>query len=307
MYDIIGDIHGYAFLLKKLLTTMGYTNRKGIFRHPERKAVFVGDFTNRGPEIIETLSIIRMMVDAGTGYAILGNHEINNILYHLRNQLKEPLLSDKGIRFASVRQTIQQFKNVPADWKDYRRWLRTLPLYLEMDGIRIVHAYWSDSNIQILKDSLKPGKISKTIFRNLVEEPGSQLSQAILQTTRGIHLLMPPDMKILDHRQRNHRFFRIRWWESPDGKTFNNWAFESKFHLPGYTIPPELYPRFEVYPENGPPVFFGHYCRGKGPYVIKENICCVDSCVSSRRILAAYRWNGEALLSSENMVFVTHD
>lgn len=307
MYDIIGDIHGYAFLLKKLLLSLGYEVRKGIFSHSERKAVFVGDFTNRGPEIRETLSIIRKMVDAGAGYAILGNHEVNNILYHLRNLKMEPLLSDKGKRYASVTQTIQQFKNAPADWKDYRRWLRTLPLYLEMDGIRIVHAYWSDSNIQILKENLTPGKIPKTVFRNLVEEPGSYLSQAILQTTRGIHLLMPQDMKILDHRQRNHRFFRIRWWERPEGKTFNDWSFESKFHLPRYSIPPEIYPSFEVYPEDGPPVFFGHYCRGKGPFVINSKICCVDSCVSSRKVLAAYRWNGEAVLSSENMVFVSPD
>lgn len=307
MYDIIGDIHGHAFLLKKLLRTLGYDNRKGIFCHPERKAVFVGDFTNRGPEIRETLSIIRRMTDAGEGYAILGNHEINNILYHLRNQKKEPLLSDKGKRYASVTQTIQQFRSAPEEWKEYRRWLRTLPLYLEMNGIRIVHAFWSDSNIQVLKTNLDQGKISKSIFRNLVEEPGSVLSQAILQTTRGIHLVMPPDMKILDHRLRNHRFFRIRWWENPDGKTFHDWSFESKFHLPGYSIPPEIYPRFEVYPENGPPVFFGHYCRGKGPFIIKENICCVDSCVSSRKVLAAYRWSGETTLRSENMYFVSPD
>jgi len=102
MYDIIGDIHGYAFLLKKLLLSLGYEVRKGIFSHSERKAVFVGDFTNRGPEIRETLSIIRKMVDAGAGYAILGNHEVNNILYHLRNLKMEPLLSDKGKRYASV-------------------------------------------------------------------------------------------------------------------------------------------------------------------------------------------------------------
>lgn len=305
MFDIIGDIHGYASLLKKLLRDLGYDNRKGFFRHPERKAVFVGDFTNRGPEIIETLAIVRAMVDAGCAYAILGNHEVNNILYHLRNQKKEPLLSDQGKRFASVTQTIQQFKNAPSEWKDYRRWLRTLPLFLEMEGIRIVHAYWSDSNIQVLKNNLPPGKISKTIFRNMVEDSGSDLSQAILQTIRGIHLVMPSDMKIFDHRLRNHRFFRIRWWENPDGKTFHDWSFESKFHLPRYSIPPEIYPSFEVYPEDGPPVFFGHYCRGKGPFIIKNNICCVDSCVSSRKVLAAYRWNGETVLRSENMRFVS--
>jgi predicted MPP superfamily phosphohydrolase len=96
MYDIIGDVHGEATLLKKLLKQMGYKKTDGLYSHDERKAVFVGDFTNRGPEIRQTLQMVKQMVESGSAYAILGNHEINNILYHLKNEIKEPLLRDKG-------------------------------------------------------------------------------------------------------------------------------------------------------------------------------------------------------------------
>jgi hypothetical protein len=45
MFDLIGDIHGHAKALQRLLTELGYSNKKdGIYRHPERTAIFLGDF-----------------------------------------------------------------------------------------------------------------------------------------------------------------------------------------------------------------------------------------------------------------------
>ena len=43
-YDIIGDIHGQADKLEALLRTLGYRDTAGAWRHPERQAIFVGDF-----------------------------------------------------------------------------------------------------------------------------------------------------------------------------------------------------------------------------------------------------------------------
>jgi predicted MPP superfamily phosphohydrolase len=223
MYDIIGDIHGHAALLKKLLKKMGYHKSGEGYMHAERKAVFVGDFTNRGPEIRKTLHIIRQMVDSGNAYAVLGNHEVNNILYQLKNRDNEPLLNLKGKRYLSVSQTIQEFSLYPDEWKDYLRWMRSLPFYLELDGIRIAHAYWSDTNIEILKEHLHGGKTRRKIFRDLVHQPHSLLSKAILQTIRGVHLVLPSDLRILDNRKRSHRFFRVKWWLSPEGMTFHDW------------------------------------------------------------------------------------
>jgi hypothetical protein len=64
MYDLIGDIYGHADALQQLLKTLGYTRRKGVYRHPERQATFLGDFIDRGPKIRETLEIVRPMIDS---------------------------------------------------------------------------------------------------------------------------------------------------------------------------------------------------------------------------------------------------
>ena len=44
-YDIIGDIHGHARSLRALLRQLGYRDHSGVWRHPDRRAVFLGDFS----------------------------------------------------------------------------------------------------------------------------------------------------------------------------------------------------------------------------------------------------------------------
>ena len=47
-YDLVGDIHGHADPLHRLLEKLDYAEVEGVFRHPERKMIFVGDFIDRG-------------------------------------------------------------------------------------------------------------------------------------------------------------------------------------------------------------------------------------------------------------------
>jgi protein phosphatase len=86
-FDIIGDVHGCADELRALLGKLGYGEmiiagqepgwRNIAFVHPEgRKAVFVGDLVDRGPKVVETLSIVRNMVVFGSALCVPGNHDI---------------------------------------------------------------------------------------------------------------------------------------------------------------------------------------------------------------------------------------
>jgi calcineurin-like phosphoesterase family protein len=81
-YDIIGDIHGYADKLEGLLSKLGYQNVAGSWRHPDRQAIFVGDFVDLGPAQLRSFDTMRRMVDAGAALAVMGNHELNAIAWH---------------------------------------------------------------------------------------------------------------------------------------------------------------------------------------------------------------------------------
>ncbi len=43
-YDLVGDIHGHVDALHRLLRELDYAEVEGVFRHPERQMIFVGDF-----------------------------------------------------------------------------------------------------------------------------------------------------------------------------------------------------------------------------------------------------------------------
>ena len=302
MYDIIGDVHGHAQLLKKLLLELGYEKTPEGYSHPNRKAVFVGDFINRGPQIKKTIHIIRKMVENGNALAILGNHEINVIIAYLKDKKENPLVKPLLKNFISGLKTFNEFIDAPEEWQDHLRWLRTLPLFLELDGIRIVHACWSEKAINFMKNNLPQGKIKKEIFRKIYKNPGSEWATNFWLLTKGMQFNMPGDLKIINNKGISPRSFRMRWWENPMGKTFEEISFESKFHLPEYTIPQEILPESLPYPEDAPIVFFGHYCRGNGPHIIKPNICCLDTCIAGSKMLLAYRWHGESILKPENLI-----
>ncbi|MEV6412336.1 polynucleotide kinase-phosphatase [Kribbella sp. NPDC051718] len=80
-FDIVGDIHGCRAELEQLLTTLGYTitrdpgGRPVDASHPTRRAIFVGDLVDRGPDTPGVLRLVMGMVHAGHAYCVTGNHE----------------------------------------------------------------------------------------------------------------------------------------------------------------------------------------------------------------------------------------
>jgi len=85
-YDVIGDIHGYAAPLESLLRRMGYVPHGTCWRAPHgRKAIFVGDLIDRGPEQVRVVETVRSMVDDCQALCVLGNHEFNAIGWATRS------------------------------------------------------------------------------------------------------------------------------------------------------------------------------------------------------------------------------
>ncbi|HEX4725555.1 MAG TPA: polynucleotide kinase-phosphatase [Pseudonocardiaceae bacterium] len=75
-FDVIGDVHGCHAELVALLGKLGYEVRDDGARHPDgRRAVFVGDLVDRGPDTPGVLRLVMGMVAAGDALAIAGNHE----------------------------------------------------------------------------------------------------------------------------------------------------------------------------------------------------------------------------------------
>ncbi|MFV0366031.1 MAG: metallophosphoesterase [Mangrovibacterium sp.] len=300
MYDIIGDVHGQAGQLVDLLTRMGYSNQEGFYQHPSRKAVFVGDFINRGPNIKLTIQTIRQMVEAGAAYAILGNHEVYALLYSLRGKAGRRLSSKPAQHRLNLTSTLQEFADDKKEWKSHVEWLRTLPLFLELDGIRVVHAAWNDNAVDLMKQIAPTGRFSRKQLKEF-GKGNTAKGNAFWELCRGVDFYLPKDLLLFDSRGDSHSYFRRKWWDSGEDATFKSLSYDFRFDVPDYQIPKEIAVYRQAYPPDAPLVFFGHYCIRKSKNIIKPNLCCVDSCVRKTGKLVAYRWDGEKKLEKKHI------
>lgn len=303
-YDIIGDVHGHASLLKKLLKTMGYVKTNGTWKHPERIAIFIGDFINRGPEIRETVQLVRMMTHAGNALAILGNHEYSAVLYHIKDSGGMYLSRHIAGNRNQIQSTLTAFKGFEEEWRDHLKWFRTLPFFIDLEKIRIVHAYWNDNDIKYLNSFLPEGRLKRGFLR-AIHELHHPAASVIYRLLKGLEYRCPQDLIVKCSKGMSRKIFRMNWWESPLNKSFRDLSFGNKFVLPDYTVPVQIAPAFEPYGLNKPPVFLGHYCLSEGAAIFQGNICCVDSCVVGSEQLSAYRWSGEVILTKDNLISVS--
>ena len=302
-FDIIGDIHGQHSKLIALLQSMGYRNTKGAWRHPARTVIFVGDFVDRGPEQLETLTTVRRMCDAGSAQAILGNHEFNAMAFHAQDpdrpgyhlRIREEKNRRQHIRFL---EEVGEDTPVHQEWIS---WFKTLPLWLELPHLRVVHACWHAPHMTAMLPHLGP---NRTITDELIvasSRRGSHAYEAIEAICKGLEVDLPPPVTFTDSEGHVRDRTRVRWWD-PSATTYRDSALvndHARAQLPALPLPAEA----RVDYDNEKPVFFGHYWFTGTPGVLSNRACCVDySAARPEHPLVAYRWDGEQDLVSENLV-----
>jgi hypothetical protein len=296
MFDLIGDIHGHATELRELLRRMDYRESAGAFRHPERQGVFVGDFLDRGPEIRETLNLVRSMREAGTAQAVLGNHEWNAFAFHA----PDPDAPGEFLRRHAPRNELQvaaTLAQVPAaELASHLAFFRTLPVRLELavpglpSGLRIVHACWDEVAFGVLDEAFsRHGGLSEGF---LVEgsNPESLLFAALEIVLKGKEMKLPEGDSLVDKDGRLRFLARVRWFAPTLGATVASYALPHFPQLSQAPLPAKVVAEARPYPPGAPPVFFGHYwLTDPVPAPLAPNVFCLDYSVAAGGFLCAYR------------------
>jgi hypothetical protein len=303
MIDFIGDIHGHADKLEELLQKLGYIKTNGVYSHPERKVLFVGDYIDRGPKIRETLQIVRAMVDSDNAIALMGNHEYNALCFHYQETEGGHLRKHLIKNIIQHYETLKQFQNRQKEYEDYLDWFKTLPLYYESDKFKAVHACWDNKNIEYLRRTLVNDRLTDELIYRSVEKD-TELNEAINQTLKGKELKIPEGLFFTDHEDTKRTEIRIKWWENPLVMTYKSISVETIDNLPEQPINLSDLKSHEFYCDNDKKVFFGHYWLKGIPSFDKDNICCLDYSVAKGGKLVAYRLNGESILDSKNLTYV---
>lgn len=76
-FDIIGDVHGCLAELEALLERLGWTREPEWTPPPGRRAIFLGDLVDRGPDSVGVLRLAMGMVNRGVALCVPGNHDLN--------------------------------------------------------------------------------------------------------------------------------------------------------------------------------------------------------------------------------------
>ena len=313
-YDIIGDIHGYADELSALLERLGYQRLAGVHAHARRKVIFLGDFIDRGPAQREVLSIVRLMVESGGALAVMGNHELNALGWATPKpgrpgELGEPSRSGEYLRSHSEKHLAQHeaFLEAFADDGEGRRevldWFASLPLFLELDGVRVVHACWDDEVVARLRPLLNEDATLPEALRIEALTAGTEAFEDVEILLKGKEVALPEGHSITDKEGQVRRHMRVKWWKG--GGTYRD-AFvgpaSAVVHIPDDPIGVD----YELeYPCGQPPVFIGHYWLTGEPEPLTPNVACLDYSVArAGGRLAAYRWDGEQELEAGKFVSV---
>lgn len=303
-YDIIGDIHGHVVPLMELLHKLGYYNKSGYYQHPEgRKVIFVGDFVDRGPNIREILQLVKAMTDNGSAEAIMGNHEYNAICFHLKDEEKGGHLRKHN--FKNILQheaTIRQFQHHEKEWHSWIDWFKQLPLFIERENFRAVHACWDDKLIHHLRQHSKAGVLSEKFICS-AQEHGTPNYEAVERTLKGKEEKLANGISFHDKDGTERHEARIKWWKPGTDFTFDEYIFGDIEELKGKKIPPGTFKEGSGYAQAEIPVFFGHYWLKGEPTLQNDNVVCLDYSIAKGGKLVAYRYNGERVLSTDSLIF----
>lgn len=140
-FDIIGDIHGCYDELQSLLIKLGYHVNEDLLYSQQsavtaplgRKAIFVGDLIDRGPNSVGVLALVMNMVNHGVALCIAGNHDIKLASY----------LKGKKVQIShGLETTAKEFDTVDVGFKQaVINFIDNLPIYYVLDNHQLVVAH----------------------------------------------------------------------------------------------------------------------------------------------------------------------
>jgi protein phosphatase len=147
-FDFVGDVHGCCDELEELLVLLGYESSPFSdpspgwsdhhYIHPEgRRAVFVGDLVDRGPRVLDSLSLVRNMVSSGNALCVPGNHDMK-LLRKLRG--KDVQLTH-GLANTMAELEAVPLEHQPTLTKDLAVFIDGLVSHYVLDGGKIVVAH----------------------------------------------------------------------------------------------------------------------------------------------------------------------
>lgn len=302
-YDLIGDIHGHADELIKLLQHLGYQETDTGYQHPHRKVIFLGDFIDRGEHLRQhqkLLNLVMTMVENGNALAVMGNHEFNALAFHTHHN-GEPLRRHDDKNIKQHQAFLNEFEHQPELKQRVLDFFFSLPLWLELDGLRVIHACWHSKYIDWLTSQRTGSLLTHDLLVEASTE-GTMAFTAVESILKGVEIELPDGIHFYDKDHNPRSAVRVQWWNDqatnlgqvalPLGVQIGDAA---QLPIPGHV------PNYHF---DQVPCFIGHYWMKGNPAPLADNVACLDYSIAKGGKLVAYRWSGEQILEAAHFVHV---
>ena len=300
-YDLVGDIHGQAPELEGLLDKLSYKKVDGVWQHTNRKIIFLGDFVDRGDYQKEVIDIVKPMVEQGYALSVMGNHEYNAIAFCTKNDKGDYLRPHNIKNIKQHRAFIKAYRDNSEEYKSVIEWFKTLPLWLELPELNIIHACWDESLMNKIMDFQNSNLLTNDLL-HLSADKNNWQYEAIETLLKGKEIPLPNGHSFLDKDKNRRHEIRIQWWEQNAG-TYQE-AFlgpeSARTHIPNDPIKGD---HLITYGHDKKPLFLGHYWMEGEPVLLASNIVCLDYSVAKKGgKLVAYRFNPEDRISGNHFM-----
>lgn len=287
-YAIIPDLHADPKRLEDSLKAAGNT-----------PIAFLGDFIDAGSFGSEgdeaVLKTVRSLVDEERALAVMGNHELNAILFHRTDDDGQPLRSHSADHRNQHKSFIDRFGIGTSEAITWTEWFLTLPLWLEQDGFRLVHACWDDDAIATVAKRRPDGCLRVDDLPEISEKK-TKFAQAVERLTSGPEIRLPKGVKFTDGKKKQREHIRIAWWKAQNG-TWREVALSVRDLSELPDTPVSGAENVPLYSNDAPPVFVGHYKMQGSPRIEAHNAICLDYPTEP----CVYLWKGEERLTENNL------
>ncbi len=178
--------------------------------------------------------------------------------------------------------------------------MRTLPLFIEEAGFRVVHACWRPGSVDRVRAITGDGVLSE---EQLVEaaDPQNEIFHLAEELTKGPEHKLPDGACFHDKDGTRRDAVRLQWWNS-DARTWREIAISvpDPVALPDDPLPDSL--QAQTYPKVERPVFFGHYWLTGAPRLQAPNALCLDYSAGKDGPLVTYELDvGDKVLTPERI------
>ncbi|MBO6883051.1 MAG: hypothetical protein JJ869_05645 [Marivita sp.] len=261
---------------------------------------FLGDFIDAGnsvdvPDDASVLRKVRSLVDHEGALAVMGNHELNAILFHRRDNKGAPLRQHSSNNVSQHASFLDNIGFATPSAIEWTEWFLSIPLWIELEGLNLVHACWDQIAIEMVKERRPDGRLTADDLEEVAHKE-SEFAMAVEMLTSGPEVMLPDNFWFYDYKGVKRNKVRLAWWKSLQG----SWR-DLALAVPDVTQLPDTSVSgtegITVYGEGKSPVLVGHYKMKGEPLIESEQAACLDY----PEKICIYHWVGEKSLSNDNI------